>query len=92
MYKIYNMVGTGSNTLTNRTNVCGGDKKAGLVSHIGCSQWTHSAYGRGNNTNYISKEMRMALCSDWKNNGWITMNPTQGIWARRHGGGALPAV
>jgi hypothetical protein len=80
MYKMSSKLsrsrGTGSNSLTNRPT-CGGDKKAGLVSHIGCSQWTHGYYSRANNTNYLVSKSRMALCEDWKTMGWITMNPTQ---------------
>jgi hypothetical protein len=74
MYKMSSKLsrsrGTGSNSLTNRPT-CGGDKKAGLVSRVGCSQWTSKFYGDANNTNYLVSKSRMALCEDWKTMGWI---------------------
>ena len=78
MYKMSSILqrqrGNGGNSITNRTNICGGDKKAGLVPH-GCTSWTHRAYHRANNTNY--KNGQMILCEDWKTWGWITNRPTQ---------------
>ena len=84
MYKMSSRLqrqrGNGGNLHTSRTNICGGDKKAGLVPHATCTGWTHRAYHRGNNTNY--RNGKMILCENWKTWGWITMNPTQGIAAK----------